>query len=219
MAVPKLIIGNKNYSSWSLRPWLVMKQFGIPFEEQRIALYTDSAKQEILQHSPSGKVPVLKDGGLIIWDSLAICEYLAERYPDKGLWPEDAGARAFARSVSAEMHSGFAELRSNMTLNCRGSFPGKGRTPGVTAEIGRITGIWNECRHRFGAGGPMLFGRFTIADAMYAPVALRFITYVVETDPVAAAYVQTIAAMPAVRAWCESARAETEFLPQFERYS
>ncbi len=219
MPVPRLIIGNKNYSSWSLRPWLVMKQCGIRFEEQRIALYTDSAKQEILRHSPSGKVPVLEDGDLVIWDSLAICEYLAERHPDKGLWPADAAARSFARSVSAEMHSGFTELRTNMTMNCRGSFPGKGRTPGVAADIGRITEIWNECRRRFGADGPMLFGHFTIADAMYAPVVLRFITYAVETDPAATAYMRTIAALPALQEWCESACTETEILPQFERYS
>jgi len=196
-----------------------MKQCGIRFDEQRIALYTDSAKQEILRHSPSGKVPVLEDGDLVIWDSLAICEYLAERHPDKGLWPADAAARSFARSVSAEMHSGFTELRTNMTMNCRGSFPGKGRTPGVEADIGRITEIWNECRRRFGAGGPMLFGHFTIADAMYAPVVLRFITYAVETDPAATAYMRTIAALPALQEWCESACAETEILPQFERYS
>lgn len=215
----RLIIGNKNYSSWSLRPWLVMKQAGILFEELRIALYTNSAKQEILRHSPSGKVPALEDGELVVWDSLAICEYLAERHPDKRLWPEDPAARSFARSICAEMHSGFADLRSNMSMNCRGSFPGKGRTPSVLAEIERVTSLWNECRRRFGAGGPMLFGRFTIADAMYAPVVLRFITYAVETNPVATAYIQTIAALPALREWCDGARAEPESIPQFEKYS
>ncbi|MDA8364358.1 MAG: glutathione S-transferase family protein [Gammaproteobacteria bacterium] len=219
MSIPRLIIGNKNYSSWSLRAWLLMKQSGIQFEEQRVSLYTDSGKAEIMRHSPSGKVPVLEDNGLVIWDSLAICEYLAERHPNKGLWPEEKTARSFARSISAEMHSGFPSLRSNMPMNCRGSFPGRGMAPGVAADIARIAEIWNECRSRFGAGGPMLFGRFTIADAMYAPVVLRFSIYGVDADPVTAGYMDTIQSLPALREWCDAARAETEILPQFEKYS
>jgi len=218
MSVPKLIIGNKNYSSWSLRPWLALKQAGIPFDELRIPLYTDTSKPDVLRHSPSGKVPALEDGDLTVWDSLAICEYLAERFPDQGLWPKDTAARAVARSVSAEMHSGFPNLRNHMTMNCRGSFPGKGRAPGVQEDIERITAIWNECRRRFGAAGSMLFGDFSIADAMYAPVVVRFATYAVETDPVSEAYMRAIQALPALQEWLAATRAEPESIPRFEIY-
>ena len=214
----KLIIGNKNYSSWSLRPWLVLKQSALSFDELRIPLYTDSSKRDILRHSPSGKVPVLEDGDITIWDSLAICEYLAERFPEKELWPKEVAARAVARSVSAEMHSGFSNLRQNMTLNCRGSFPGKGMAQGVQEDIDRIQGIWNDCRRRFGSGGPMLFGHFTVADAMYAPVVLRFATYGVKTDPLSEDYMASIQALAPIQEWLAAARAEPEFISQFEMY-
>lgn len=213
-----LVIGNKNYSSWSLRPWLALKQAGIPFAEVRIALYTPESKQQILAWSPSGKVPALRDGDLVVWDSLAICEYLAERFPDTGLWPAQREARAVARSACAEMHSGFPELRSRMSMNLRRAFPGQGMTPEVARDIGRIDQIWQDCRSRFGAGGDFLFGAFTVADAFYAPVVLRFQTYGVALGPVAQAYSDAVLALPALQQWVAEARAESEVIPQFELY-
>ena len=214
-----LVIGNKNYSSWSLRPWLLLKQAGIPFREIRISLYTAESRAEIKKYSPSGKVPALLDDGVTVWESLAICEYLADKFPEKQFWPSDRVARAEARCVATEMHAGFAALRQHMSMNCRKHLPGKGRTPEVLKDIARIGMLWNESRARFGAGGPFLFGKFSIADAMYAPVALRFVTYDVELDPVSAAYVKTITALPAIQEWVTDARAETEVIPQFEPYA
>lgn len=215
----RLVIGNKNYSSWSLRPWLLLKQAGIPFSEIRIPLYMPESKERILEFSPSGKVPALIDGDVTVWESLAICEYLAERFPDKQLWPRDTKARALARAVSNEMHAGFSELRTHMSFNARKHLPDKGRTPGVQKDIERITNLWNECRTRFGADGPFLFGRFSIADAMYAPVALRFVTYAVMLDAVSATYVEAIENLPAVKEWIATGRAETEVIPAFEPYA
>ena len=221
----KLVVGNKNYSSWSLRPWLAMKVAGIAFEEERIPLYGPGSKEKLLAYSPAGKVPCLvvdqkRDGALAIWDSLAICEYLAEKHP--GLWPADPAARAVARSVSAEMHSGFQNLRTHMSMNIRKCFPGKGRTPEVLADIARIVAMWTDCRARFGAvsnpGAPYLFGRFSIADAMYAPVVLRFRTYEVDLPAVCRAYADAILALPALEEWAAAARAEAETLAQFEPY-
>jgi glutathione S-transferase len=211
-----LVIGNKAYSSWSLRPWLLMRQAGIPFDEVRLSLYAEGAKQNILQHSPAGKVPVLKDGGLTIWDSLAICEYLAERHPEKQLWPADVAARAHARAISAEMHSGFTNLRTLMPMNVRREIPGRTRTPEVAAEIARIETIWNDSRGRHGANGPFLFGAFCIADAMYAPVVSRLRTYGVALGGAAAQYAGVIHALPAMQEWIAGARAETEVNPQYE---
>ena len=211
-----LVIGNKAYSSWSLRPWLLMKQAGIGFEEIRLSLYEEGAKQKLLQHSAAGKVPVLKDGDLSVWDSLAICEYLAERHPEKQLWPAQPAARAHARSISAEMHSGFTNLRSQMPMNVRREIPVRARTPDVAAEVARIEAIWNECRSRHGADGPFLFGAFSIADAMYAPVASRFRTYGVALAGAGAQYVAAIHALPAMREWIAGAHAETEVNPQYE---
>ena len=205
-----LVVGNKNYSSWSLRPWLAMKVLGIPFREERISLYVEGAKEKIRAHSPAGKVPCLVDGGLRVWDSLAILEYLAERHP--GLWPADAAQRARARSISAEMHSGFPNLRNHMSMNIRKRFPGKGRTPEVLAEIARIVEIWGECR------GPFLFGAFSAADAMYAPVVLRFRTYAVELPPACRAYADAVLALPALQEWIADAGREAESLPQFDQY-
>ena len=155
-----LIIGNKNYSSWSLRPWLLLKQAGIPFSERRIPLYTPQTKADILKHSPAGKVPVLHDGDISVWDSLAICEYLAEKVPQQPLWPVAAAARARARSVACEMHSGFTALRQNMNMNCRKRLPGKGRTPEVAVDIERICALWKDSRANFGKSGDFLFGEF-----------------------------------------------------------
>jgi len=211
-----LIIGNKNYSSWSLRPWLVLKQTGIPFREQVIFLDTPAGDAALADSSPSGRVPVLRDGDITVWESLAICEYLAERYPDKDLWPADPAARAVARAIANEMHAGFAALREHMTMNVRRRFPGRGRTPEVTRDISRILNLWKDCRTRFGKKGSFLFGEFSIADAMYAPVCLRFITYVVELDADSAAYVAKISTLPAVREWIDAATVEPAVIRQYE---
>jgi len=216
MPNPILVIGNKAYSSWSLRPWLLMKQVGIGFEEIRLSLYEDGAKQKILQYSATGKVPVLKDGDLTIWDSLAICEYLAEKYPEKRLWPSETAARACARSISAEMHSGFTNLRTRMPMNVRREIPGRAKISEVVTEISRIEAIWNECRSRFGSQGSFLFGAFSIADAMYAPVVSRLRTYGVALGGAAARYAGAIHALPAMQEWIAAAHTETEVNPQYE---
>jgi glutathione S-transferase len=206
-----LVIGNKNYSSWSLRPWLAMKQAGLEFQEVRIALDTPETHAEILHYSPAGRVPVLIHNGLTIWDSLAICEYVAEQFP--GHWfPADRAARAIARSVSAEMHSGFRDLRQHMPMDCRARLLGQGKTPGVQADIDRISEIWRTCRQQFGAGGDFLFGQFTLADAMYAPVVSRFVTYGVELDEIAQAYADAVWSLPALQEWMAAAAAESEYL-------
>jgi glutathione S-transferase len=213
-----LVIGNKNYSSWSLRPWLVMRQAGIPFEEVRIPLYRPESAAALAAWSPAGKVPVLHDGDIRVWDSLAICETLNERFPDKQLWPADAAARAVARSVSAEMHAGFDALRQNMVMNIRGRYPGKGRTPECLQDIERILAIWTDCRARFGGGGDFLFGRFGIADAMVAPVVLRFQTYGVALEGAARDYADAMLALPALQAWVKDAVAEAERIEKFDLY-
>ena len=213
-----LVIGNKNYSSWSLRPWLLLRQANVPFSEVLIPLYTPESRKELTKYSPSGLVPVLIDGPVVVWDSLAICEYLAEKFPDRSLWPAGAEARAMARSVSAEMHSGFAALRSNMPMNCRERFPGKGMNEAVRYDIDRITDIWKSCRARFGTNGAMLFGKFSVADAMFAPVALRFLTYGVALDGVAQSYVAAILSLPAVQEWIADAGKERQRIEQFELY-
>jgi glutathione S-transferase len=203
-----LVIGNKNYSSWSLRPWIAMKVLGLKFEERRIPLYVPGAKEQILQDSPAGKVPVLIDGRKHIWDSLAILEYLAEK--TQKLWPANVAARAKARSISAEMHSGFPNLRNHMSMNIRKRYPDKGRTPEVLQEIARINAIWSEAK------GPFLFGEFSAADAMYAPIVLRFRTYAV--DVANRAYYDAMLALPAMQEWIADAGREKESLPQFEMY-
>ena len=213
---PTLIIGNKNYSSWSLRPWLLLKQAGIPFRELYIPIRGDAWRSQIHDLSPSGKVPALIHGDVHVWDSLAICEYLAECFPEKQLWPAAVAARAEARSVSAEMHSGFQALRENMFMNIRRHMPTRGRTPGTLADIERILAIWNDCRARHATGGPFLFGAFSIADAMYAPVALRFETYAVKTEGAAGDYARTLLALPAMQEWITAAHTETEQLAHYE---
>lgn len=210
---PQLVIGNKNYSSWSLRPWLAARHAGIEFDEIRVALYTPEGTARLRQLSPSGKAPVWREGEFAVWDSLAICEYLAERAP---LWPADSTARAVARSVSAEMHSGFTALRTHMTMNARARGRQVPITPEIAAEIDRIEAIWTDCRSRFGAGGPWLFGAFSIADAMFAPIALRFVPYGVSRPGVVDAYVATLMADPHLQAWIADAEREPEVLEQFE---
>lgn len=211
----KLVIGNKNYSSWSLRAWLMLKQAGLAFEEVRIPLYTPEARQQILQYSPSGKVPVLIHGDWVIWESIAIGEYLADLAPDRPLLPTDPIARAVVRSVSAEMHAGFVPLRAHMPMDCRARRPGIGMTPEVEQNIERITAIWRSCRQQFGErdGGNLLFGQFTLADAMFAPVVSRFITYGVPLDPVSQAYAEAIWALPSMQIWLRDATAEPETIP------
>ena len=206
----RLVIGNKNYSSWSLRPWLALKVLGEDFEEMRIPLYGPGSKEAILAHSPSGKVPCLIDGTTVVWDSLAILEYLAERHPQ--LWPQDRAERARARALSAEMHAGFANLRQHMSMNVRKRYPGRGRTPEVLVEIARVAAIWSEAR------GPFLFGAFGAVDAMFAPVALRFRTYEVQLPPQAAAYAQALLGLPALRQWVADAEREAESIPVFDLY-
>lgn len=204
-----LVIGNKNYSSWSMRPWVALSAFGIAFQEVRVLLDQPDTASRIAEYSAAGRVPVLIAGDMTIWDSLAICEYLAEQFPEKHMWPQDAAARAMARSVSAEMHSGFGGLRSAMSMNIRVSLPGRGRTPEAQGDIGRISEIWEECLSRFGHHR-FLFGDFSIADAFFAPVVMRFRTYGVSLAPALQAYCERMEAHPAVARWVSEALAETE---------
>jgi glutathione S-transferase len=204
-----LVVGSKNYSSWSLRPYLALAHTKQPFREVVVPLDRPDTAAQIAQHSPSGRVPVLRHGELVVWDSLAICEYLAETFPEAALWPEAAHARAVARAVCAEMHSGFAALRTNCPMNIRLSAPGRGTdAPGVAQDIARIQALWNECRGRFGQGGPFLFGRFSIADAFYAPVVMRFQTYGVPFDPAGATFRDALLALPGMQAWVKAAESE-----------
>ena len=204
----QLVIGTKRFSSWSLRPWLALKQAGLPFDEVKVTLRQPDTKQQILAHSPSGKVPLLKDGGLLVWDSLAICEYVAEMACAVPLWPENRGTRALARSISAEMHSGFMGLRQHLSMDVLERTDMPQIPEEAQPDIVRIQAIWQDCRTRFGAGGDYLFGRWSIADAMFAPVATRFHTYGVKLDPVSQAYVEATLALPAMREWIEDARQE-----------
>jgi glutathione S-transferase len=216
MAEFTIYIGNKNYSSWSLRAWLMMKATGKPFEEILIPLYDPQSRTEILRHSPSGKVPALHHGENVVWESLAIGEYLAEVCPEARLWPADPAARAMARAVSTEMHAGFAELRRHMPMNIRSTIAGRGIIPEMQPDLDRIAALWRDCRKRFGAGGDYLFGHFTIADAMYAPVVTRFRTYKVELDEEAQAYADALWALPALQEWAAAARNEPMVIEQFE---
>lgn len=208
MPEPTLVIGDKNLSSWSLRAWLALVQAGVGFREVVVRLDRPTTRTEILRHSPSGRVPCLIDGEVVVWESLAICEYAAERRPEARLWPEDRAVRAHARAVAAEMHAGFAELRARMAMDIRSRLPRPTRTPALEADIARIVAIWEGCRARFGAGGPFLFGAFTIADAMFAPATTRFATYGEPLPPVAQGYADAVRALPAMRAWAEAAAGE-----------
>ncbi len=212
-----LVIGDKNWSSWSLRPWLALTYANIPFEEAHVTLRQgDETRAQGLAHSPAGKVPVLKWGDEVIWDSLAILETLADRLPDAHFWPDDPVARAHGRAIVAEMHAGFVPLRRDMPMDCIHHRPGEGMNDAVARDIGRIIAIWAEARGRFGeqAGGPYLLGAFSIADAMYAPVVSRLDTYAPDLtalgdrDGIARAYMESINAMPAMRAWLLGARAQ-----------
>lgn len=218
----QLVIGNKNYSSWSMRPWVLAREAGIPFEEVQLKFNQADGGLTVAgidRYGVAGKVPVLVIDGDPVWDSLAICETLAERFPNKQLWPSDARARQVARSICAEMHSGFQAIRSAMPMNIRSQYPGKGMNPNSRRDIDRVLAIWTACRERFGKGGPLLFGRFSIADAYFAPVVMRFKTYAVDLPPLAKAYSEAVFALRAVREWIEGALRETEFVQEDEPYA
>jgi len=223
MARLQLVIGNKNYSSWSMRPWVLLRQAQIPFEEVLLQFGKDVRVIGIEKYSRAGKVPVLLVDGDAVWDTLAIAETLAELHPEKHLWPEDARARRVARSACAEMHSGFQALRDKMPMNIKGSHPGKGLTPESQKDIDRIVALWNECREKYGemggSGGPLLFGKFSVADAFFAPVVMRFRTYGVEVPRAAKDYCAAVESLAAVREWIEAARKEKKFVAVDEPYS
>jgi glutathione S-transferase len=221
----RLYIGNKNYSSWSMRPWVLMRQVGIPFEEVKVRFDSfepsSQFKQTLAGLTPTGKVPILCDGELLIWDTLAIAEYLAEQFAEKQLWPGDKAARARARSLCAEMHAGFTALRSNCPQNIEASLPETGALiwrdkPAVRADIARLVAMWSELLAEY--GGPLLFGRFTLVDAYFAPVCMRLKTYGLPVPPAIAAYVERVAALPGVAAWITDARAEADFREFEEPY-
>jgi len=214
----KLVIGNKNYSSWSMRPWLALRASNIPFEEVFIPLYTDNKadKERILSISRAGKVPTLVDGDITVWDSLAIIEYVAERFPEARLWPEARAARAHARSISAEMHSGFLPLRNECGMNLHRPVRAMALSADAQANVTRVEQIWSECRERYGRLGPFLFGPFTAADAMFAPVVHRLRTYAIKVAPEAAAYMETMMALPAFAEWTVAGLAETLVIERFE---
>jgi glutathione S-transferase len=213
----KLVIGNKNYSSWSMRPWLALRANDIAFDEVFIPLYTgDADKQRILDFTHSGKVPALIDGDITIWDSLAIIEYVAERFPQARIWPDDRARRAHARSISAEMHSGFAALRNECGMNLHRPVRAVALSADARADVARVEQIWIECRERYGKFGPFLFGAFGGADAMFAPVVHRFRSFAIAVAPEAQAYMDTMMALPAFQQWTSAALAETLIIDRFE---
>ena len=213
----RLIIGNKNYSSWSLRPWIALKVAGIAFEETLISLDATDFRARVVAEAGDqagiGKVPVLIDGEVRVWESLAILEFLAEKFPAAGLWPATAAARAHARAVAAEMHSGFLPLRRHLPMNVRRPLKVRALDEGAAADVARIEALWTDCRSRFGAAGPFLYGRFGAADAMYAPVVWRFHTYAIDVSSLARAYMAAVLALPACVEWREAARRERWVLP------
>lgn len=211
-----LVIANKRYSSWSLRAWLVATHFRIPFQEVLIPLDLPETRENILAYSPSGRVPCLVGAGVVVWDSLAIIEYLAETFPEHAIWPRDPLARAHARSVVAEMHSGFTALRSACPMNLRRTFAARDRGPAVAADVARITTLWAEAQARFGAGGPFLFGEFSAADAFFAPVVLRLLGYGFPLDAGTAAYCAAVTRLPAMQAWITAADEEPWVVPSDE---
>ena len=212
----RLIIGNKNYSSWSLRPWFAMTVAGIPFEEEVIPLHSAEFKTRLPALSPAGRVPVLIDGDMHIWESLAILEYLNDAFPQAQLWPRDAKARAHARVIASEMHAGFVPLRRACPMNIWRPVTAPALAADVQANVARIDAIWSDCRAQFGAGGPFLFGAFCAADAMYAPVVSRFRTYGIGVGPASRAYMDAILSLPAWRAWHDAAAKEPWVLPHDE---
>ena len=212
----KLVIGNKNYSTWSLRAWLLLAEAHIDFEEERLALDTEDFLRTVAQYSPVCRVPVLILDGQAIWDTMAIAETVAERWPDKKLWPTDANARAHARSISAEMHSGFSVLREAMPMNCRAMGRKVALPDDLTADIDRVIGIWSDCHRKYQSGGDWLFGEFSVADAMYAPVVLRFRTYGINLPQSATAYPRRLLQCDALQDWLAAAESETEVIESEE---
>ena len=211
-----LTIGNKNYSSWSFRPWIAMKVARIPFDETVISLNAPDFKPRLLAISGTGKVPTLVDGDVHVWESLAILEYLAEKFPSAGLWPADPKARAHARAISNEMHAGFVPLRRHCPMNFWRPVKPRPANPDSDANVKRIDAIWSDCRARFGKGGPFLFGAFTAADAMYAPIVSRFVTYAIEVSAPSRAYMDAVTALPAWAEWTAAALKEEWVLPEDE---
>ena len=214
--MPKLIIGNKNYSSWSLRSWLLLREAGIEFEEQRIVLDVATTAAEMAEHCPARTVPVLQLSGLAVWDTLAIAETVAERWPDTHLWPADHDARAYARSICAEMHSGFAELRKRMPMNCRAMGRKVALPDELTDEIDRIIAIWSACHRQYNGDNGWLFGDFSVADAMFAPVVLRFRTYGINLPESAGYYPKRLLESDAMQEWLAAAETETEVIEREE---
>ena len=210
MSKPLLVIGNKNYSSWSLRAWLMLKHAGVDFDELRIPLHAEGYKEKLLACSPAGKVPAYRDGDLLVWDTMAIGEYLYETHPS--LWPAQHEARARARSISAEMHSGFIPIRKTMPMNIRAHGRKAGTYPGIDTDVARVKDIWRESRMQYAAAGPWLFGQYSIADAMFAPVVFRFLTYGVGEPGVVDEYMQTVARDPLVQSWVQDSKAEQEVI-------
>jgi len=214
----RLLIGNRNYSSWSLRPWLALSMAGASFEVERVALREPGSREHILAWSGAGKVPVLRDGPITVWESLAICEYVAERFPEAGLWPRDPATRAWARAVATEMHGGFAALRREMPMNVRRLQPGLIPGPEAAADLERVLHLWAEARSAHAGGGPFLFGAFGVADAMYAPVVLRLRSYrpAAAERPEVQDYLSAILALAPMQQWMADALAETERIRDFE---
>lgn len=213
---PRLVIGNKNYSTWSLRAWILLREAGIEFDEHRIALDTDTTNYQIAEFSPSGRVPVLLLDDLVVWDTLAIAETVAERWPETKLWPQDPDARAHARSISAEMHAGFSTLRSQMPMNCRAMGRRVSLPDELTSDIDRIIAIWSDCHRRYGDTGSWLFGDFSVADAMYAPVVLRFRTYGINLPESACFYPKRLLQSPAMQDWLAACESEVEVIEHDE---
>ncbi|MCF8482479.1 MAG: glutathione S-transferase family protein [Rhodospirillum sp.] len=217
MASLTLVIGNRNYSSWSMRPWFALKAAGIPFEDVVIPLFEEGYKARIAAHSPSARVPCLIHGEIVVWESLAILEYLAETFPEAELWPTDPKARAHARAAASEMHGGFQPLRAALPMNLRTRVPGQGQTPEVLADVERIEAIWAGCKAASGQDGPFLFGdRPNAVDAMYAPIITRFRTYATPLNPDSQAYVEAILATPALTEWDKLAKEEPWVIDLYE---
>lgn len=211
-----LVFGNKNYSSWSLRPWLFLRHHNIGFKERRVPLFVESTRDQLAKYDSDFKVPVLKDGDLVVWDSLSILEYLSEVYLNGGGWPYEPEVRSVARSVSAEMHSSYFSVRHELPMNCRRQFNNISLSPDAEREIGRITALWRKCRTWYGEGGEWLFGDFSIADAMFAPVALRFRGYNIPLESIEAEYVESVINHPAIIEWVEAGKREVEIIEENE---
>jgi glutathione S-transferase len=207
-----LIIGNKNYSSWSLRPWILLRHHQIDFEEKRVSLFVDTTAEELAEYDSDYKVPILKDGEMVVWDSLSILEYVSEAYLDNKGWPDDRKARSVARSISAEMHSSFVNVRNELPMNCRKKFENIKLSKEAEREIERIKGLWQKCRNEYGSNGEWLFGDYSIADAMFAPVALRFSGYSIPLSGVEADYINSVLNHPGIVEWVEAGKLETEVI-------